>query len=111
MGCQYPEANSPTILWRNVLAARRSFREIPPERLDLADYFSLDRSEPDATYNRFAAVLEDYQFDRLEFNIPGPLFRSSDMVHWLALDVAKRALDDAGFDQLPVDRRRVSVLI
>src|SRR6266516_2338044 len=111
MGCQYPEADSPTVLWRNVLAARRSFREIPAERLDLADYHSADRSEPDATYGRFAAVLDDYQFDRLTFNIPGPLFRSSDIAHWLALDVAKRALDDAGFDQLSVDRRRVCVLI
>jgi enediyne polyketide synthase len=111
MGCQYPEADSPAVLWRNVLAERRSFRELPAERLDLADYYSPDRSEPDATYSRIAAVLDDYQFDRLAFSIPGPLFRSSDMVHWLALDVARRALDDAGFDRLPVDRRRVSVLI
>ncbi|HTU73910.1 MAG TPA: type I polyketide synthase [Trebonia sp.] len=111
MGCQYPEADSPTVLWRNVLAARRSFREIPPERVDLADYHSADHSAPDVTYGRLAALLEDYHFDRLAFSIPGPLFRSSDTVHWLALDVAKRALDDATFDQLPVDRRRVSVLI
>jgi enediyne polyketide synthase len=111
IGCQYPEADSPAVLWRNVLAERRSFREIPAERFDLADYYSADRSVPDATYSRIAAVLDDYQFDRLSFSIPGPLFRSSDMVHWLALDVARRALDDAGFDQLPVDRRRVAVLI
>ena len=111
IGCQYPEANSPAELWRNVLAARRSFREIPAERVDLADYHSPDRSVPDMTYSRFAAVLDDYEFDRPAFSIPGPLFRSSDMVHWLALDVAKRALDDAGFAGLPVDPRRVSVLI
>jgi enediyne polyketide synthase len=111
IGCQYAEANSPSILWRNVLSARRSFREIPAERIDLAAYHSYDRFEPDKTYSRYAAVLEDYEFDRLAFSIPGPLFRSSDMVHWLALDVAKRALDDAGFDQLQIDRRRVSVLI
>ncbi|GIF46427.1 enediyne polyketide synthase [Asanoa ferruginea] len=111
LACQYPEAAAPALLWRNVLAGRRSFREIPPERLNLDDYHSPDRSAPDATYNRYAALLDDYQFDRVAFNVPGPAYRSSDIAHWLALDVAKRSLDDAGFADLPIDRRRVSVLM
>jgi enediyne polyketide synthase len=111
LACQYPEAATPSMLWRNVLAGRRSFREIPPERLNLTDYYSSDRAAPDVTYNRYAAVLDDYSFDRVAFNVPGSAYRSSDIAHWLALDVAKRALDDAGFTDLPIDRSRVSVLI
>lgn len=111
LACQYPEAESPTTLWRNVLAGRRSFREIPAGRVDLEDYYSADRTAPDLTYNRVAAVLEDYVFDRLAFHVPGAVYRSTDTAHWLALDVAKRALDDAQFESLPTDRRRVAVLV
>jgi enediyne polyketide synthase len=38
MGCRYPDAQSPSALWENVLAQRRAFRRIPPERLRLEDY-------------------------------------------------------------------------
>ena len=38
MACRYPDARSPAELWENVLAQRRAFRPLPPERLRLADY-------------------------------------------------------------------------
>lgn len=109
--CQFAEAPSPDILWRNVLATRRSFRELPSGRMNLRDYYAADRSAPDKTYARVAAVLEDYAFDRLRFKVPATVHRTFDVVHWLALDVADRALKDAGFHDLPIDPRRVSVLL
>ena len=42
-----------------------------------------------------AAVLEDYEFDRVRFRVSGDTFLSTDLSHWLALDVAEQALDDA----------------
>lgn len=97
MACRFPDANSPTELWENVLAQRRSFRRIPRERLDVADYYSPDRSTPDRTYVTRAAVLGDYIFDRGKYRIPGTTFRETDIAQWLALDVAAEALADAGF--------------
>lgn len=99
MACQYPDADSPVALWENVLTQRRAFREIPPERLNLADYWSPDGSMPDRLYLRHAAVLEGYTFDRVRFRISGSTFRAVDPVHWLALDVAAQALADAGFTE------------
>ena len=32
MACVYPDARSPVELWENVLACRRVFRAMPPER-------------------------------------------------------------------------------
>ena len=40
----------------------------------------------------------------MKYKIAGSTFRTTDMTHWLALDTAARALDDAGFadgDGLP----------
>src|SRR5437868_7355484 len=97
MSCVYPEARSPAELWENVLAQRRAFRRIPDERLRSSDYLSSDPLAPDRTYVAEAAVIEGYDFDRVAFRVVGSTFRSADLAHWLALDVAARALADAGF--------------
>ena len=97
MACTYPDANSPAELWENVLAQRRAFRRMPPERLRLQDYYSPDEGTPDSTYATNAALIEGYEFDRVGYRVGGSTFRSADLAHWLALDVASRALDDAGF--------------
>jgi enediyne polyketide synthase len=97
MACCYADARSPQELWENVLARRRAFRRLPAERLLLRDYFSADPATPDAIYTAQAALISDYEFDRVRFRVAGPIFRSVDMTHWLALDVASQALQDAGF--------------
>jgi enediyne polyketide synthase len=97
MACCYPDARTPVELWENVLAQRRAFRRLPPERLRLEDYFSNDFNAPDAIYASEAAVIEGYEFDRVRFRVAGPIFRSVDLAHWLALDVAEQALQDASF--------------
>ena len=97
LACRYPDANSPAELWENVLAQRRAFRRLPSERLRAEDYLSPDRNAPDRTYAVEAALIEGYEFDRVKFNVVGSTFRSADLAHWLALEVAAQALADAGF--------------
>jgi enediyne polyketide synthase len=112
MACRYPDANTPAELWENALAQRRAFRRIPSLRLRLGDYFSSDHSAPDRVYSLQAAVLEGYEFDRVRFRISGSTYRAVDIAHWLALDVASDALEDAGFpdgDGLP--RETTGVLV
>jgi enediyne polyketide synthase len=99
MACRYPDARTPWELWENVLARRRAFRRLPPERLRLDDYFAADRGAPDRTYATQAAVIEDYEFDRVKYRVSGEAYRSADLSHWLALDVAAQALADAGFPE------------
>jgi enediyne polyketide synthase len=104
MACRYPEARSPAELWENVLAGRRSFRRIPAERLSLNDYYSSDPQAPDSIYSTQGAFIEGYEFDRVRFRVAGSVYRSVDLTHWLALDVAADAFADAGFqagDELP----------
>ncbi|HEV2991603.1 MAG TPA: type I polyketide synthase [Candidatus Angelobacter sp.] len=112
LACCYPGANTPQELWENVLAQRRAFRRMPAERLRIEDHFSADRSTPDATYSSYAALIEGYVFDRVRFRVAGESFRATDMAHWLALDVASRALADAGWadaDGAPKESTRVIV--
>ena len=94
MACRYAEARSPRQLWENVLAQRRSFRRIPRVRLRLEDYATEGQVE-DRIYVTAAAVLEDYEFDRVRFHVSKETFLSTDLAHWLALDTAAQALTDA----------------
>ncbi|MFG2049443.1 SDR family NAD(P)-dependent oxidoreductase [Micromonospora sp. NPDC048935] len=97
LSCRYPDAESPEQLWENVLAGRRAFRRLPDERMNQADYYSPDPAAPDRFYSSMAAVIEGWEFDRVKYRIAGSTYRSTDLTHWLALDTAARALDDAGF--------------
>jgi enediyne polyketide synthase len=111
-GCRYPDARSLDELWHNALAGRRAFRAIPPGRLRIADYAPRFEGDPDATYVCAAALLENFAVDRQRFKLAGSTVRSSDIVHWLALDVAHRALEDAGLpdgDGLPRETTGVIV--
>ena len=97
MACRYPDATSPHELWENALAGRRAFRRLPDERMRLDDYYDPDPTAPDRFYARNAAVIEGYEFDRVAYKVAGSTYRSTDLTHWLALDVAALALADAGF--------------
>jgi len=112
MACRYPDAASPKELWENALAGRRAFRRLPDVRMRLDDYWDADPQAPDRFYARNAAVIEGYEFDRIAYKIAGSTFRSTDLTHWLALDVAAMALADAGFpmaEGLPRERTGVVV--
>lgn len=97
IGLRYPDAASTEELWENILAGRRAFRRLPDERMNQADYYSPDQDAPDRFYAKKAAVLRDFEFDRLKYKVAGSTYRSTDLTHWLALDVAATALADAGF--------------
>src|SRR6266436_399202 len=97
LACVYPDARTPAELWENVLAQRRAFRRLPPERLRAVDYWSADAAAPDRTYSAEGAVIANYEFDRVAFRVVGSTYRSADLAHWLALEVASRALADAGY--------------
>ncbi|MGC4902696.1 SDR family NAD(P)-dependent oxidoreductase [Micromonospora echinospora] len=112
MSCRYPEADSVADLWRNALSGRRAFRRLPPERMSLEDYWDADPAAPDRFYNRHAAVIEGYTFDRIRHRIAGSTYRSTDLTHWLALDVAGEALADAGWpDGAGLPRERTAVVV
>ncbi len=105
-------ARTPAELWENVLARRKAFRRMPPERLRLEDYLALDTADPDGIYSTEAAVIEDYEFDRVRFRVAGSTYRAADLAHWLALEVAAQALADAGFpDAQGLPRDAFGVLV
>ena len=110
LGAYYPGARGPRQLWENVLTRRREFRRIPPQRLS-AEYLKSSPGDPDTTYATRAAVIDGFIFDWAARRVPRTTFDSTDIVHWLALEVALEALSDAGHSRetIPADRTGVIV--
>ena len=92
LACRYPDATTPRQLWENILARRRQFRRIPDCRLPLADYYDADKKSPDKTYARQAAVIDGFDFDWAARRIPFSTVRTTDIVHWLALETSLAAV-------------------
>ena len=111
MGCIYPGAHSPKQLWENVLAGRRTFRKAPDERLPNQYYYDEDPDAAGKTYNPSLSVISDWTFNPLDFRISPSVFRASEISHWLALDVAKQALEDAQIKLDEIDRARAGVIL
>jgi len=97
LACRYPDADDPAALFNVALSGRRTFRRIPPCRVDLADYYSSDPATADATYSTRAALIEGWRFDRAGFGISQIGYYSADPAHWLALETAASVMAAAGF--------------
>jgi enediyne polyketide synthase len=111
MSAWYPGAQTLRSFWENILSKRQQFREMVDCRLPLSDYFDADPKALDMTYGRNAAYIEEFEFDWQSKRIPKSAVESSDIVHWLTLDVALRALADAGYTKEQIKGSNTSVIL
>ena len=101
IGCRYPGAHSARELFENLLAGRRAFRPVPPERWRLDEYYDADRQRPDATYVKRGAFVEGFEFNPAAYKITQRTYLATDQAQWLALQTAQEALDDAQLKRIP----------
>ena len=112
LACRFPDADDGPELLDVVLTGRRSFRRIPPARLDIADYFQPDRATSDATYSTRAALIEGWRFDYAAFGVRPASYAAADPALWLALETTARALAGAGLTAgSGLNRDRTGVII
>jgi enediyne polyketide synthase len=111
LAARYPGAEDARRLWENILGRRRQFRTMPDSRLPLADYHSPDPQAEDLTYGRRAAVIDGWSFDPVANRVPRSSFESTDVVHWLTLDIARQAVQHAGLQLDAMDRDRIGMVL
>ncbi|MFG2194258.1 SDR family oxidoreductase [Streptomyces sp. NPDC048639] len=121
MACMFPQSPDLASFWANVLAGTDAVTEVPAERWDPAIHYD----EPDtaaagdngasgrATTSKWGGFLPPIPFDPLRYGIPPASLGSIEPVQLLALEAARRALEDAGYgdgDGRAFDRSRTSVV-
>jgi acyl transferase domain-containing protein/NAD(P)H-dependent flavin oxidoreductase YrpB (nitropropane dioxygenase family) len=107
MACVFPQAPDLATYWANILAGHDAVTEVPPERWDPAVHV-----EAGATPSKWGGFLPPVPFDPLRYGIPPASLGSVEPVQLLALEAARRALEDAGYGDggRDFDRSRTSVV-
>ena len=111
ISCYYPGASNPKELWENILSRRVQFRRMLDQRLPLSEYQDDDPKATDKTYLTKAAFIENFQFDWGKLRIPKKTVESTDIVHWLALDIALKTFEDAGFKLNEIPLQNTGVIV
>lgn len=84
---------------------------MPEERLPLSEYYDPDPEVPDKVYQKQAAVIDGFSFNWAERRIPKKAYESTDIVHWLALETALKAIEDAGYTKDKLPKELMGVII
>ena len=116
MACMFPQAPDLPAFWAQVVGGVDAVTEVPPERWDPRLYWDQDGG-PGSTPSKWGGFLPRVPFDALSYGIPPSALGSIEPVQLLALEAARRALVDAGYDGggeatgvRPFDRSRTSVV-
>ncbi len=108
----FPGAADVDELWSNVVGGVDSITEVPADRWEADRWHAVgDDARPGVTTpSRWGGFLPEVPFDALGYGIPPRSLASIEPVQLLALEVAARALADAGYASRPFDRARASVV-
>ncbi|MDT3442965.1 MULTISPECIES: type I polyketide synthase [unclassified Pseudofrankia] len=115
MACVLPGAADLATYWANVVSGKDAVSLVPPERWDPEVYLDTDADHDggpsgEKTRSKWGGFLPRIPFDPLRYGIPPASLASIEPVQALALETARRALDDAGLDPDRVNHIRTGVV-
>ncbi|GGN31188.1 type I polyketide synthase [Streptomyces fuscichromogenes] len=107
MACMFPQAPDLAAFWANVVGGRDAVTEVPVDRWDPAVHHA-----DGSTTSKWGGFLPPIPFDPLGYGIPPASLGHIEPVQLLALEAARRALDNAGYGERgrEFDRSRTSVV-
>ncbi|MFX0578322.1 SDR family NAD(P)-dependent oxidoreductase [Nocardia nepalensis] len=109
----FPQAGDTARYWSNVVGGVDAITEVSADRWDPAIYYDSDavgRVGGGKSPSKWGGFLPDVPFDALAYGIPPASLAGIEPVQLLALEVATRALRDAGYGDREFDRKRASVV-
>ncbi|MBS2552447.1 SDR family oxidoreductase [Catenulispora sp. NL8] len=113
MACVFPGSPDLAAFWATILDGADRITEVPTDRWDSELFYDPDAVGPAAgrgTPSKWGGFLPPIPFDPLRYGIPPNALSSIEPTQLLALEVARRALADAGYDRPGVDHDRTSVV-
>ncbi len=112
MACIYPGSPDLESYWANIVEGRNLVSEVPADRWNVDIYYQAGVASPGKTPSKWGGFIEDQPFDPLRYGIPPQSLAAIEPVQLLSLEVASRALADAGYDESgrAFDREKTSVI-
>ena len=113
MACMFPGSPDLASFWATILDGVDRVTEVSKDRWDPEVYYdpaAVGRDAGRATPSKWGGFLPPIAFDPLRYGIPPAALGSIEPTQLLALESARRALVDAGYDRPGVDHDRTSVV-
>ncbi len=107
----FPGAGDLPRFWSNTLRGVDAIVEVPPDRWDWRLYYDPDPKAPDKIVSKWGGFVPDVTFDPLRYGMPPSSLPSIEPAQLLALEVVRRAIDDAGYAERPFARERTAVVL
>jgi 3-oxoacyl-(acyl-carrier-protein) synthase/NAD(P)H-dependent flavin oxidoreductase YrpB (nitropropane dioxygenase family) len=111
MACFLPKAPDLRTYWENICNRVDAITEVPRHRWDWRLYYSQDTTTRDKVNSRWGGFLDEVAFDPVRYGIPPNTLPSIEPLQLLTLEVARAALEDAGYAARAFPRERTSVII
>ncbi len=112
MACIFPGAPDLASYWRNILSQIDAITEPPPGSWDPQVFYDPTSRANDRTYCKRGGYIGDLaQFQPLDFGIMPANVDGGEPDQWLALQVARAALADAGYSGSPGEYVRAEVIL
>ncbi|MFD9476054.1 MULTISPECIES: aminotransferase class I/II-fold pyridoxal phosphate-dependent enzyme [Streptomyces] len=111
MACRFPGARNVNQYWRLLTAPQAQFGAIPDSRWRAAAFRSDNFRDTSSAYTDTMALLPDVgHFDAAHYGIPPRRARAMDPQARLLIDLAREAIQDAGWEADGFDREETSVI-
>ncbi|MFJ3176463.1 SDR family oxidoreductase [Streptomyces roseus] len=114
MACMFPKAPDLAAFWANTVHGVDAVEEVPADRWDpnLHYHNSGSAAKTGMSASKWGGFLPRIEFDAIGYGIPPASLPSIEPVQLLALEAARRALDDAGYGESArgFDRSRTAVV-
>ncbi|HEY9740480.1 MAG TPA: beta-ketoacyl synthase N-terminal-like domain-containing protein [Coleofasciculaceae cyanobacterium] len=110
MSALFPGAKDLRTYWQNILNKVDAIQEAPDKWAK--PYFEPNSKDNDRVYTRKGGFLGDLaEFNAIEFGVMPNSVEGSDPDHFLALKLARDALDDAGYTQKPFNQEKTGIIL
>ena len=110
MACIYPGSPDLETYWAHILQGDDLVGEVPAQRWNSELYYSAEAGAGQ-TPSRSGGFIAATPFDPLSFGIPPQSLAAIEPVQLLALQVAARALADAGYGERYFNREKTAVIL
>ncbi|MFJ3964567.1 aminotransferase class I/II-fold pyridoxal phosphate-dependent enzyme [Streptomyces sp. NPDC090036] len=111
MACRFPGARNVNQYWRLLADPQPQFGAIPDARWRSAAFLSDNLRDTSSAYTDTMALLPDVgHFDAAHYGIPPRRARAMDPQARLLIDLAREAIQDAGWEADGFDREETSVI-
>ncbi len=112
MACRFPGAKNQEEYFNNLMLGKDLISEVPIDRWDVSQYYSLDNSRKDSTVSKWGSFIEDIDlFDADYFGLTQTDALVMDPQQRLMLELSEELMCNSGYDKEELSGKEIGVFL